>query len=104
MSLCVSVCMCVRDQVGYQLDIKKKQNCVQLVPAKRADLACSCLLWIALQVSGCLSSLTTLDYPVGLGMPKANVHCLGDPCGVCTLMNNLGFQEMRRKPILLSAW
>ena len=89
MCKCVYVC---KKSSGLPAGHEKKQNCVQLIPPKRADLACSCLLWNALQVLGYLSSLTTLDYSVGLGMPKANVHCLGDSCGVCSLMNKLGFQ------------
>ena len=105
--MCKCVYVCKRSS-GLPAGHEKKHNCVQFIPPKRADLACSCLLWNALQVLGYLSSLTTLDYSVGLGMPKANAHCLSDPCGVCSLMNNLGFQEMRvgprRKPILLSAW
>ena len=115
--LCISLrgdvfmCKCVyvyKRSSGLPAGHEENQNRVQLISPKRADLACSCLLWNALQVLGYLSNLTTLDYPVGLGMPKANIHCLGDPCGVCTLMNNLGFQEMRvgprRKPVLLGGW
>lgn len=98
MCACVSVCMSVSDQMGYQLDMKKTKIVCKLILPKRADLVCPCQLWNGLQVLGYLNNLTTLDYAVNLRMSKATVYCLSDTHGVCSLMNNLEFPEMRVGP------
>lgn len=89
---CKSVYVC-KTQNRFLAGHDKNKNCVQFTISKRMDLACSCLLWNALQVLGYLSNLTTLYYPVCLGMPKTTMDFLGDTHGVCILMNKQDFQK-----------
>lgn len=85
MHKCVFICKrSNRLPAGHE----ENQNCVPFILPQRAELACSCLLWNVLQVLRYLSNLTTMDYPVVLGEPRATLDCLGDTHGVCSLMNN----------------
>lgn len=98
LKVCVHMCKFVyvyKTQNQFPAGQDKNQNCVQFTISKRMDLACSCLLWNALQVWGYLSNLTTLYYPVSPGMPKTTMDFLGDTHWVCSLTNKQDFQKRK---------